>query len=685
MRKPALPENDSRRVETLHDLQILDTGPEERFDRLARIAKSHYGVPIALVGLVDANRQWFKSCLGLDVTETDRRISFCGHAILEDKVLYVENALDDARFDDNPLVTGSPYIRFYAGAPLYAPDGMAVGSLCIVDTEPRRFSDSDFDVLRDLARCVESELAGMSHRERAERKAAAKAQVLEATFENMNQGIAVFDARHTLVEFNQRYREIRGYPKDFLHLGMNRRDLLRYKADYGLYGDGDVEAAMEARLSTADVPASGERQLRDGRYYSFMRSPLPDGGYIIAVTDITEHRNSEKQLQQAQKMEAVGQLTGGIAHDFNNLLAVAQGNVELAQEAAEKGGDVRRYLSAIKRVSERGASLTNQLLAFSRKQTLYPESTDVGHLVTEMGDLLSRSMGETIEVEVTRGTDLWPCEVDRNQLESAILNLAVNARDAMPNGGTLSIRTVNMTVQAGEDALPSDMEPGDYVLVSVADTGTGISKDLLDHVFEPFFTTKDVGHGTGLGLSMVYGFVKQSQGQVTINSVEGEGTTFNLYLPRCVQAQGRAERDNVERATAPGGETILVVEDDPEVRHLSAEMLRNQGYRIVEAADGNEALNALATASRVDLLFTDVVLPGGLSGLDLAAEVRSKRPELPVLYTSGYINVASVDEEIFDQDMELLRKPFSKQDLATKVRRVLDRDRQADQPLRSQL
>lgn len=336
-------------------------------------------------------------------------------------------------------------------------------------------------------------------------------------------------------------------------------------------------------------------------------------------------------------------------------------------------------------MSERGASLTSQLLAFSRKQTLYPESTDVGHLVTEMGNLLSRSLGETIEVEVTRGTDLWPCEVDRNQLESAILNLAVNARDAMPNGGTLSIRTVNMTVQAGEDALPSDMEPGDYVLVSVADTGTGMSKDLLDHVFEPFFTTKDVGHGTGLGLSMVYGFVKQSQGQVTINSVEGEGTTFNLYLPRCVQAQGRAERDNVERATAPGGETILVVEDDPEVRHLSAEMLRNQGYRIVEAADGNEALNALATASRVDLLFTDVVLPGGLSGLDQAAEVRSKRPELPVLYTSGYINVASVDEEIFDQDMELLRKPFSKQDLATKVRRVLDRDRQADQPLRSQL
>ena len=672
---PPHPENESRRVETLHDMQILDTEPEERFDRLVRIAKSHYRVPIALVSLIDSSRQWFKSCLGLEATETDRGISFCAHAILENKVLYVENALTDDRFHDNPVVTGPLHIRFYAGAPLAAPDGTVVGTLCIIDTEPRRFSDADFDVLRDLAQCVEGELAGMSFRARAERKAAAKAQVLQATFENMNQGIAVFDARHTLVEVNHRYGEILGLPEGFIRIGINRRDILRYKAESRHYGEEDAEAAIETRLAAAGEPISGERQHPDGRFYSFMRMPLPGGGYILSITDTTEARRAENLLHQAQKMEAVGQLTGGIAHDFNNLLAVSLGNVELAEEAIGRGGDIRRYLAAIKRVNQRGTSLTNQLLAFSRKQALSPESTDAGHLVMEMGDLLSRSLGETIDVEVTLAADLWPCEVDRNQLEAAILNLAVNARDAMPDGGKLSIRTANVAVHSGELAVPPDTEPGDYVVISVADTGAGIPKDILDHIFEPFFTTKDVGRGTGLGLSMVYGFVKQSRGQVTISSTEGHGTTFNLYLPRCdlAQAQAHDAHKNMGPPTASRGETILVVEDDPEVRRLSAGLLRNLGYQIVEAADGREALRALAAAPRVDLLFTDVVLPGGMSGFNLAAEVKIDHPELPVLFTSGYINIASLDESVFDQDMELLRKPFTKQDLETMVRRVLDR------------
>ncbi|MDX1482918.1 MAG: ABC transporter substrate-binding protein [Alphaproteobacteria bacterium] len=393
---------------------------------------------------------------------------------------------------------------------------------------------------------------------------------------------------------------------------------------------------------------------------------------LAIVRDVTAQRETAKQLQQAQKMEAVGQLTGGIAHDFNNLLAVALGNVELAEDAARSGGDVRPYLAAIKRATERGASLTHQLLAFSRRQTLFPVALDVGKLTREMTDLLSRTLGETIEVKVTGQDGLWLCEADPNLLESAILNLAINARDAMPQGGTLTITTGNARFDGEDAGAQSGSKPGDYVMVAVSDTGTGMSKDVMEHVFDPFFTTKEVGRGTGLGLSMVYGFVKQSGGHVTVESEEGLGTTIKLYLPRSVQAEEELTEADGDDIPESRGETVLVVEDDADVRTLSVSLLTALGYGIVEAADGHSALRALEKAPRVNLLFTDVVLPGGMNGGELAAEVQKRHPGLPVLYTSGYAELSNFDSSALDKRTTLLHKPYRLSELARKVRAALD-------------
>ena len=331
-----------------------------------------------------------------------------------------------------------------------------------------------------------------------------KSALLEATFENMTQGIAVFDAGHTLVAFNPQYGEILGLPSDYLHIGINRADIFRYRMQQGQFYGADVEATVEERLASARQPEKAERTLPNGRSYAFDLTPTPDGGYIITLTDITERHAADKRLQQAQKMEAVGQLTGGIAHDFNNLLAVSLGNVELAEEVAESGGDVRPFLATIKRTGERGAALTNQLLAFSRKQTLVPQVIDAGDLVGGMADRLRRPLGGTIEGKVAGADGLGPGEVAPHELESAILNLALNARDAMPSGGTLSIQTTNVSLDDDYAAVQAEVAPGEYVLVAVTDTGTGMAQEVIDHAFDPFFTTKEVGRGSGLGLSMVY-------------------------------------------------------------------------------------------------------------------------------------------------------------------------------------
>jgi PAS domain S-box-containing protein len=420
-------------------------------------------------------------------------------------------------------------------------------------------------------------------------------------------------------------------------------------------------------------------------------------GFAKVTRDITEWRttqeklrHTQQQLAQSQKMEAVGQLTGGIAHDFNNLLTIIIGNLDTIQRRlAQAGAEAVNLAATLKRPIEmaqqgghRAAQLTQRLLAFSRKQALEPTRVDCNRLISDMSELLRRTLGETINVEIILAGGLWPTFADVGQLESALLNLAVNARDAMGGGGKMTIETANAYLDSKYTSQFADVTPGQYVLLSVADTGAGIPSDVLDRVFEPFFTTKDRDKGSGLGLAMVHGFVKQSGGHVRIYSELGHGTAVKLYLPRHVPVEQvpSAPAPTVASADAPlrsrSGELILLVEDNDGVREYATSVLEDLGYRVLDARDAVSALSLLETSiDSVDLLFTDVVLPGGVSGRALADAALKRRPALPVLFTTGYTENAIVHHGRLDPNVHLLTKPYTQKDLARKVHELLAKKR----------
>jgi PAS domain S-box-containing protein len=393
---------------------------------------------------------------------------------------------------------------------------------------------------------------------------------------------------------------------------------------------------------------------------------------LAVALDVTQRNIAEEQLRQAQKMEAIGQLTGGIAHDFNNLLAIIQGNIELVQDRVKDDPKLAEMIDYALRASERGASLTKRLLAYSRQQPLAPKPVDIAVLIAGMTDLLRRALGETIEVRSHMAPGLWPTRIDPNELEHAMLNLAVNARDAMPNGGTLSIEAENTHLDAAYAEHNLEVKPGPYVMIAITDSGSGMPKEVIDHVFEPFFTTKPVGQGSGLGLSMVYGFVKQSGGHIKLYSESGHGTTIKLYLPRFVEhREAEPEVHDAAIAADPKNEVVLVVEDDPDVRKLVLGMVDSLGYRTISAIDGPSALEALERVGKVDLLFTDVVLPRGMNGAVLAKAAQERQAGLRVLYMSGYTRNAILHNGALDDGVQLITKPFRKADLALKLREVL--------------
>ncbi len=392
--------------------------------------------------------------------------------------------------------------------------------------------------------------------------------------------------------------------------------------------------------------------------------------------EVRRRETAEEALRQSQKMEAVGRLTGGIAHDFNNHLTVISSNIELLQRRLPPGsGSLVRLTDAAMTGVQRAATLTHRLLAFSRQQPLEPEPLDVGRLVSNVCDLLRRTLGETIRIETVLPGGLWLTRVDANQLESALLNLAVNARDAMEEGGTLTIQTANALLDDAYAASHAEVTAGQYVMLAVTDTGTGMTPEVVSKAFEPFFTTKPLGRGTGLGLSMVYGFVTQSGGHLAIDSNPGHGTTVKIYLPRFIRKETRHAAAMVTvtgtQATARG-ETILVVEDDEGVRRSSVESLREIGYEVLEAGDAMEGVRLIVDRGGIDLLFTDVGLPGGVNGRALADAARSARPGLRVLFTTGYTRHAILQNGTLDPGVHFIAKPFNLAALAAKIREVLE-------------
>jgi PAS domain S-box-containing protein len=466
-------------------------------------------------------------------------------------------------------------------------------------------------------------------------------------------------------------------------LGWSEAELLNRTSEWLEHpDDGGVTRAQIRKLGSSETTVRFESRFRhkDGSYRWLSWTGVADRDHIYAVArDVTADKAAaerlkatEEALLQSQKMEAVGQLTGGIAHDFNNLLTGIVGSLDLLQTRLSQGrtDNVARYINAAMTSANRAAALTHRLLAFARRQPLIPKSVDVNQLVVSLEDLLRRTIGETIDLEILAADDLWCTLCDPNQLESALLNLAINARDAMPDGGKLTISTANARLDSVTADTPA-LSPGDYICIVVADSGVGMSAEVAARAFDPFFTTKPIGQGTGLGLSMIYGFARQSNGHATIDSKMGQGTSVKLYLPRH-HGDVAVSHASVARAAehAATGETVLVVEDEPVVRGVILEMLGEQGFRTLEAVDGPSGLRILRTSARVDLLITDVGLPG-MNGRQLADQARETRPDLKILFITGYAESVAISEGFLQPGMEMITKPFDLDNLSRRIRAMI--------------
>jgi PAS domain S-box-containing protein len=610
-------------------------------------------------------------------------------------------AIDDVALDPRTAATADVLKRISARSFVNMPlmeQGRVVAMVFVNHATPRHYTDSDLRLMREVAERVRSAT------ERARSEAALRES--EAQFRVFAQATPIQIwaswADGSLYWFN---------PQVYAYTGAKPGDLDGPEGWLvNLHPDDAERATAEwsAALASGQIYETEFRVRRhDGVYRAFRirAEPVHDEEgritrWVGSNTDIEDLRRqaaelarfnetleeqvaertsalmqAEEALRQSQKMEAVGQLTGGIAHDFNNLLAGISGSLELITNRIAQGrhAEVERFTVAAQGAAKRAAALTHRLLAFSRRQTLDPKPTDPNRLIRGMEDLVRRTTGPGIEVEVVAGAGLWPVLIDAHQLENAVLNLCINARDAMPNGGRLTIETGNRWIDA-RTARAADLEPGQYVSICVSDTGTGMAPEVAARAFEPFFTTKPLGEGTGLGLSMIYGFVRQSGGQVRIYSEAGEGAMICLYLPRHFGEVDDADLiPEVEQAPrAQAGETVMVVDDEPTVRMLVAEILHELGYQCIEASDGASGLKLLQSGARIDLLVTDVGLPGGMNGRQMADAARIDRPDLKVLFITGYAENAVVGNGHLDPGMHVMTKPFAMEALGSRIRELIE-------------
>jgi PAS domain S-box-containing protein len=586
------------------------------------------------------------------------RKSVSGYTLLSKGPIILDDLATDARFQGSRLfhrdgiVSGVSVVIRGENGPW--------GSLGAFTTRHRAFTPDDIVFVQSIADLI----AEANRRQRVEDAMAQQAALLDKAHD----AIIVRGLDHCILFWNSGAERLYGW---------TRSEAIGYLKHEQLYHDAaDYHEANEQVFELGEWGGIIRQRRKDGSnltvqaHWTLIRdgSGKPQSVFSI-VTDITQQLALEQQLKQSQRLEAVGELTGGIAHDFNNLLTIIQGNSELLVEDLADNEQLRRMAEMTLRAAKRGAELTHRLLAFARRQHLKPKVVDANDLLSGMESLLRRTLSEDIDIELVRGANLWLSLVDPSQLEGAVLNLCINARDAMQGGGRFIIETAN--TQLDEDyAVPhADLISGEYVMVAVSDTGMGISPENLDRVFDPFFTTKDVGNGTGL--SMVYGFIKQSRGHIEIYSEVGKGTTVKMFLPKSEQARHVVDETPASIADLGGTEKILLVEDDELVRHHAERQLIALGYLVTTAVNGPAALETIKLRADIDLLFTDVVMPGGMNGPILADQALKLRPHLKVLYTSGYTENAMVHLGRLDNGTLLLTKPYSRIELAQKVRAAL--------------
>ncbi len=521
-------------------------------------------------------------------------------------------------------------------------------------------------------------LHDLSPRSRLQAEIDRQSLLFQAVFDHVPESLLISDAGRRLLLLNPAAERTFGYAKSEL-AGQSAAVIYDNRREFERVGEALARLDRESGYSTPPIAARFRRKNREpfaGQIVAaVIRGPYGErSGIVSVVRDLTEELKQEEALLKSQRLEAIGQLTGGVAHDFNNLLTIISGNLELLSESIE-GDEDRDLLRRAAQATDAGARLTSRLLTFARRRRLEPQVVHLNDQVRAMTELLRRALGETIELSTSLATDLWTIRVDPSEIENAILNLAINARDAMPEGGRLLIDSGNVTLDSDAAGLEQAPAPGDYVRLSVSDNGAGMTKDILARVFEPFFTTKPPGRGTGLGLSTIYGFVKQSNGNVAMYSEPGKGTTVNLYLPRHRETNAPRQRRAAE--AGPGGtsgERVLIVEDNPEVRAIAVKRLERLGYRVLECATAAGAIAKFASGLDVDAVFSDVVMPGGLSGFDLARWLRANRPGAAIVLASGFAeDIASGVDPDGGDDWAVLRKPYTQAEIARALREALDR------------
>ena len=501
-----------------------------------------------------------------------------------------------------------------------------------------------------------------------------KAQT-EAILDSMVDGVITINSRGKIVMFSPAAQKIFGYLPDEV-IG-NSVNMLMPPRDAGLHDSYMSQYSNTGKAKIIGIGREGQGKKKDGTLFPLHLAigEIVRGEetiYVGTIHDLTERNEREEIIRHAQKMQAIGQLTGGIAHDFNNLLASVIIDLELAEEQLSDNEETAILVRDAIGSAQRGASLNQGLLAFSRKQHLSPRAIDLKYQLENVIEILRRTLGAEIEIEAHTATDLWLCDADPDQVENAFLNLAINARDAMPDGGKLTIDIYNVRLTDRYAASKIEVEPGEYVVVALTDNGTGMPGEVLDRAFEPFFTTKPIGKGTGLGLSSIYGFAKQTGGNLTIYSEEGQGTTIKLYIPRTQDATQFPAAVVKESEPRGAGEVVLLVEDDEFLRRAARRSLVALGYLVREAANGPEALELMAEDCKLDLLLTDVVLGSGLDGPGLSREIAGMVPEVSVLFMSGYTDRSVVHQGKLDAGFKLLNKPFTRSELAQSIRAALE-------------